>query len=92
MDKTYVNSTEGVLASRNPRLALKPGDSLLITPEMMSYSIRMWIRNGSLLLEQAEAVAAHVDVDGPAAEPVAAKPARKPAAKKPGAKKVAVKK
>lgn len=72
MDKTYVNSTEGVLASRNPRLELAPGDTLLITPDMMSYSIRMWIRNGSLLLDQSEA----------------SKPAaKKPAAKKPAAAK-----
>lgn len=93
MDKTYKNSTDGVLASRNPRLNLQPGDTLMVTPEMMSYSIRMWIRNGSLLLDEAEAAAVEPEVvKVEAAEPVeveAAEPVEKPAPKaaaKPAAK------
>jgi hypothetical protein len=101
MDKTYVNATDGILSSRNPRLALKPGETLLVTPEMMSYSIRMWVRNGSLAIQKEEAKAepvapAEADVvangnDEIVAERPApqAKPAAKPAAKKPAARKPA---
>lgn len=87
MNKSYVNSTDGVLSSRNPRLELQPGEALLVTPEMMSYSIRMWIRSGALLLEQADATKTAVEPD------VAKKPAaKKTAVKKPSAAKVPAKK
>ena len=46
--KTYVNDTDSVLYSRNPRLTLKPGDQVELTRDMISPSVRSWIRSGAL--------------------------------------------
>jgi hypothetical protein len=58
VNKTYQNSTEEALVSRIPRLALAPRDTIELTQEMMTYSIRMWIRNGDLALVEEEPVVA----------------------------------
>lgn len=49
--KPYVNSTDKVLQSRNPRFEVKPGDKIELTSAMINGSVRTWIRSGLLTLE-----------------------------------------
>lgn len=70
VDKTYRNDSEEILESRNPRLEIKPGNTITLNSETINHSIRAWIRTGVLVLV-------------PEAPEAAAK---KPAAKKSAAK------
>lgn len=48
-DKSYRNASDETLISRNPRLALEPGDTVVLTSGMINHSVRGWIRNGVLV-------------------------------------------
>jgi hypothetical protein len=66
----YKNVSEQILRSRNPRLDMKPGDTVELNPDWINHSIRTWLRMGMIEV-----------VEQPVAKKAAAKPAAKPAAK-----------
>jgi hypothetical protein len=66
----YKNVSEETLRSRNPRLDMKPGDTVELNPDWINHSIRGWLRTGQL-----------VEVEEMAKKPAAKKTAAKPRAR-----------
>lgn len=93
VNREYRNTTDETLSCRIPRFELAPGETILLTSEMISYTVRMWIRSGSLqvvAVEPATAKAEPAPKTAPAAKAAPATkkaaPAAKKAVKKPAAK------
>ena len=101
MNRSYKNTTEETLSSRNPRFSLASGDSIVLTADTISHIVRGWIRSGALELEpevdemefEVPGLAESAELPVPDADPFVvaeitpAPVVRKPAAKKPVAKK-----
>jgi len=51
VNKTYRNTTEETLRSRNPRFEVASGETIDVSQEMINYTVRMWIRTGALVSE-----------------------------------------
>ena len=101
VNRSYKNTTEETLSSRNPRFSLASGDSIVLTADTISHIVRGWIRSGALELEpevdemefEVPGLAESAELPVPDADPFVvaeitpAPVVRKPAAKKPVAKK-----
>jgi hypothetical protein len=51
VDKPYRNDSGEILRARNPRIVLQPDEVVVLNADMISHSIRTWIRSGALVLE-----------------------------------------
>jgi hypothetical protein len=49
--RSYKNTTDYVLRSRNPRFAVNPGELVQLDPNVINHVIRNWIRRGRLVEE-----------------------------------------
>ena len=47
--KVFVNQSDKILQSRNPRFKVQPGDKITLDASTINLSVRNWIRRGELV-------------------------------------------